>query len=68
MDIKCSECEVDYGVDYLFKDGRTWIPVCESCLSQWLIDEARNNNDVHDIDDLDDEDVEELEKNGELKA
>ena len=62
-DIKCQECGAD--VEYLFKHGEKYLPVCEMCGKDWAFETACDNNEFiscEDIADMDDDDIVEIKK------
>lgn len=54
-EIKCAHCTFE--ANYLAKEGKKYIPFCKDCLSDLLIDEAENNNEVLNIDNLGDDEL-----------
>lgn len=57
----CQNCP-ETEAEYLWKDGKDYIPVCEMCASKWALEYMVDNNEVIDINDLEDEELEEFEE------
>jgi len=59
--IYCQDCpEVE--AEYLWKDGKDFIPICQACAERWSLEERIDNNDVLEIESLDDEELEEFKE------
>jgi hypothetical protein len=63
-DLKCCHCGDEYA-EYFFKNERE--SICEMCLKDVLLDEAKSNGDVCMFEDLDDTDSDDLELYEEIK-
>lgn len=50
----------DIEADYLWKDGKEYIPVCCGCAADWSIEEKIDSNEIKEVVDLEDEEREEF--------
>jgi uncharacterized Zn ribbon protein len=57
----CQDCP-EMEAEYLWKDGKGYIPICQSCAERWALEELVDNNDVIEIQDLDDEALEDFQE------
>lgn len=47
--------------EYLWKDGKDYLPVCRDCAADWLIEDALRDQ-MWDIEDLEEEEIKEMVK------
>ena len=61
--IYCQDCKImKIEADYLLKDGKDFIPLCNSCAADQALEGQINNNEIVELCNLDDEEMEEFEE------